>query len=107
MDRGQHFGGLIREAILKVLEEMGETVQAENRKIYRACIMTTLTSEAKPNMKAAFLRYLDVWEPYGLQDKGRRQKAPRYIALMAYDFAFWMGIFGKLTPEDGSLLGDL
>jgi hypothetical protein len=93
--------------IKEVFKEMGEAEQTENRKIFRACVMTTLTADGKLNIEAAYARYLDAWRPYCLSTAEYRETSPRILAVRAYDFAFWMGIIAELPEADGGLKGAL
>lgn len=93
--------------IKEVFKEMGEAEQTENRKIFRACVMTTLTDDEKLNMEAAYSRYLDAWRPYCLSTAKERETSPRILAVRAYDFAFWMGVIAELPEADGGLKGAL
>ena len=87
---------LAPDEIFRVVEELTNEDRSANLRIYRECVEGTLTLEGRPDLPAAYDRYMAKWNHYGFGDPATRQANARMVAVRAYDFALWMGVISHL-----------
>ncbi len=81
------------DTIETLLSEAGGKYVNYCRELYRDCVLETAEGEGRPNLEAAFERYLSETEDCGLHVPEIRALNPRLLAARAYDFVVWMAFF--------------
>lgn len=66
------------------------------RHLYRDCVIGTAEGEGRPNLVAAFEKYISDSEDCGLHIPEVRQLNPRILAARTYDFTVWMGFLAEM-----------
>ncbi len=69
------------------------------RQLYRDCVLGTAESKGKPNLVAAFEKYVAESKDCGLHIPEVRSLNPRLLAARAYDFTVWMGFVAEMPAS--------
>lgn len=86
------------DSVMKVFEEADAKHLTYCRSLYRNCVLGTAEAPGKPDLVAAFEKYLTDSEDSGLHIPEVRALNPRVLAARAYDFTVWMGFLAEI-PE--------
>lgn len=84
------------DSVMQVFDEVDAKNLAYCRCLYRDCVIGTAEAPGKPDLVAAFEKYLADSEDYGLHIPEVRTLNPRVLAARAYDFTVWMGFLAEI-----------
>lgn len=87
------------DSVQEVFDEVEERHLNYCRKLYRDCILGTAEGEGRPNLGAAFEKYLAESQDCYLHIPEARAINPRLLAARAYDFTVWMGFLSAMPTK--------
>lgn len=86
------------DSVTKVFGDVEAQHLAYCRQLYRDCVLGTAEAPGRPNLVAAFGKYITDSKDCGLHVPEVRALNPRILAARAYDFTVWMGFLAEI-PE--------
>jgi hypothetical protein len=93
------------DVVAAAMAEFEEGELQTNHEIFDLCIQGTERPDGRVDLDAAFAKYLEQCNPYGLGNVELKKMCPRFLAARAFDFAMWMGILAGLPIEQGGKRG--
>jgi hypothetical protein len=100
---GRSFVGRRPEDCKALLQEAGDKLLEGYHELYKRTVLATAGSDGDVQILRATLKYIGEHENPILARNHCTGREPRLLALNAFDFAFWMGIFSAHPlPTEGS-----
>jgi len=93
------------DTVEKVFNDVDKVHLDYCRQLYRDCIVATAEGECRPNLDAAFERYIVESKDCGLHIPEIRALNPRILVARAYDFTVWMGFISAMPASSGEMRG--
>ncbi len=93
------------DSVEVLLGEAREEHVAYCRELYRDCILGTAEGEGRPNLEAAFEKYIADSQHCALHIPKVRALNPRLLAARAYDFTVWMGFIAGMPAGSDEMRG--
>ncbi len=70
---------------------------ALSQRLFTECVQTTCTADEKVNLRMAFDKFVEKYNPCGFAGENESATNPRLLVWCGYDFAFWMGVVAELV----------
>jgi hypothetical protein len=92
---GRNFAGHQPGECKALLTEAGPKGLQSCQQLYQRCVLGTARSDGEVQVEPATLRYIGEYADTDLARCYCTGREPRRLARVAFDFAFWMGIFAS------------
>ena len=103
LEQGWRIGSLranfVPESVQRVYGDVGVGHLTYCRELYRECLLKSTDKKGRPDLAAAFEKYIAGSQHCGLHLPAVRALNPRLLAARAWDFTTWMGFLSQMPDE--------